>query len=139
MGDGEPNICLNISLVDSDILLHMVTGIQHLADLLKAARRAKCLSQRELGSKVGLPQSHLSKIENGSTDLKLSSLVEIARALDLEPVLVPRKLIPAVQSLIRSAETQAARSARKDADVMDHAPTTGAPPAYRLDEDEDNG
>jgi hypothetical protein len=33
--------------------------------------------------------------------LRLSSLVEIARALDLEVTLVPRKALPAVQSILR--------------------------------------
>jgi transcriptional regulator with XRE-family HTH domain len=42
------------------------------------------MTQKELGQRVGLPQSHISKIEKGAVDLQLSSLVEIARALDFE-------------------------------------------------------
>lgn len=70
---------------------------------LRVARQGKRLSQRELSAKAGVPQSHISKIENGGSDIRLSSLVEIARALELELVLVPRRLIPAVQGLLRSA------------------------------------
>ena len=70
---------------------------------LRAARQGKRLSQRELSAKAGVPQSHISKIENGGSDIRLSSLIEIARALELELVLVPRRPVPAVQGLLRSA------------------------------------
>ena len=76
--------------------------IKDLADSLRAARERKRLSQRALSEKAGLPQSHISRIENGVVDLQLSSLVELTRALELEVVLVPRKLVPMVQGLIRS-------------------------------------
>jgi hypothetical protein len=39
--------------------------------------------------------------ENGAVDLKLSSLIELARTLGLEVMLVPRKLVPAVEMLAR--------------------------------------
>jgi len=68
---------------------------------LKKARKAKGLSQRELSAKSGVPQSHISKIENGAVDLRVSSLIAIARTLDLELELVPRKTVPAVQSIVR--------------------------------------
>jgi len=66
---------------------------------LKKAREEKGLSQRELAGKVGVPQGHISKTENCAVDLRLSSLVGLARALDLELALVPREFLPAVKSL----------------------------------------
>src|SRR6185437_16511275 len=42
----------------------------------------------------------ISLIERGALEPGLGSLVDIARALDLEPVLVPRKLLPAVEAII---------------------------------------
>lgn len=80
----------------------MSYGTEHLAGRLKAAREAKGLSQRELSALAGVPQSHISKIENDDVDLRVSSLSSIAHALDLELMLVPRKAIPAVQSITRS-------------------------------------
>jgi len=73
-----------------------------IASMLRAAREAKALSQRELGKRSGVPQGHISKIESGVVDLRLSSLIELARVLELELTLVPRKSVPAVQSLVRS-------------------------------------
>ncbi len=83
----------------------MIHSIAHLVAELKAARQRKNLSQRELSRKTKVPQGHLSKIERGETDLQTSSLVEIARALDLELMLVPRHLIPVINSLLSNKTT----------------------------------
>ncbi|AMO67048.1 hypothetical protein DOK_12822 [gamma proteobacterium BDW918] len=82
---------------------------------LRRAREAKGLSQRALAGLSGVPQSHISKIESGGVDLRLSSLVEIARALDLELALVPRKGLSAVSSIIRSTQPRARSASRQDA------------------------
>lgn len=81
---------------------HMKAGVKEIVASLKEARTANSLTQQELGQRVGLPQSHISKIEKGGVDLKLSSLAELARALDLEVKLVPRKALPAVEGAVRA-------------------------------------
>jgi transcriptional regulator with XRE-family HTH domain len=105
----------------------MTYATEDITKALKAAREAKGLSQRDLSGRTGIPQSHLSKIESGRTDIRLSSLIEIARVLDLELTLVPRSAILAVKTLLRSA---ASPSAASQADPR---------PAYRLDEDGGDG
>jgi len=84
----------------------MPQDTDEIAEALRMARQAKGLSQRALSQRAGVPQGHISKIEHGTVDLRLSSLVAIARALDLELVLVPRKSVPAVQSVARSSTTE---------------------------------
>lgn len=69
-------------------------------EAIKNARKAKGLSQTSFGELIGVPQSHVSKIEKGGVDIKLSSLIQIARALDLEVKLVPKKALPAVESIV---------------------------------------
>jgi transcriptional regulator with XRE-family HTH domain len=76
---------------------------QPIIGTLIAARLRAGLSQSSLGAKVGLAQSHVSKIERGAVDVQTSSLVELARALGLELMLVPAQLVPAVQALAREA------------------------------------
>ncbi|MCX2975402.1 XRE family transcriptional regulator [Halieaceae bacterium IMCC8485] len=78
--------------------------IGEIARIIRTAREAKGLSQRALAKIAGVPQSHISKIENAGVDLRVSSLTQIARALDLELALVPRKAVPAVKSILRSAQ-----------------------------------
>jgi HTH-type transcriptional regulator / antitoxin HipB len=85
---------------------------------LKTAREARGLSQRALSARSGVPQSHISKIERGGSDIRLSSLIELARALELELTLVPRRLVPAVEGVLRTAPL--------------------SQPAYSLEEDDDD-
>lgn len=66
-----------------------------------------------------MPQSHVSKIEQGMVDLQLSSLAEMARALDLELRLVPRTVLPAVDGLIHSLTTDYQSLAQQPALTLD--------------------
>jgi transcriptional regulator with XRE-family HTH domain len=69
---------------------------------LKEARLKRRWGQRELAAKIGLPQPHISAIESGAIVPRFDTLVDIVRVLDLDLLLVPRSLVPAVQSLIRA-------------------------------------
>lgn len=127
---------------------------EDIADTLRRARAVKHLSQRELGERTGVPQSHISKIEQGAVDLRVSSLKAIANALDLDIALVPKKAMPAVKSIARSADQRASISPEKFAkqryktitevnkELMAKAlmgPAEHNPrPAYRLDDDDDD-
>ncbi len=71
-----------------------------LRDLI-AARQARGWSQAELGRRVGLPQVHVSGIETGKVAPRFNTLLDLVRVLDYDLLLVPRSLVPAVQSLIR--------------------------------------
>ena len=94
---------------NNDMWCCIMPAGSYVFETLRAAREEKALSQRELSAQVGLPQSHISKIEHGIVDLQISSLLALARALDLEMLLVPRKLVPAVEAII-NGETSASSS-----------------------------
>ena len=76
---------------------------------LKEARDKRGWSQRELGSRLGLPQMHISGIESGKIVPRYDTLLELVRMLDRDLLMVPRALVPVVQSLI--ARSSAAGSA----------------------------
>ena len=104
----------------------MVYVAEYLSEALKAARERKKLSQRGLGKAVGMPQAQISKIENAAVDMRASTLIELARALDLEVMLVPRTLVPAVESIVGAAGRDAGTS-------------VSPRPAYTLDPEADDG
>jgi len=102
----------------------MEQSTKALTDALRSARIAAGLSQRALSAKLGIPQSRLSRIENGAVDVRTSTLLDLARALGLEPMLIPRRLVPAVVRITGNAASASA------------APNTR--PLYRLDEGDDD-
>jgi HTH-type transcriptional regulator / antitoxin HipB len=67
---------------------------------LGEARESQGLSQVELGKRLGVTQSQITRIERGASDIRLSTLVETAHALGLEPMLIPKPLLPAVRHLL---------------------------------------
>lgn len=75
-------------------------GRETIGPLLAAARERRGLSQAELGRRLGVSGANLSRIERGA-DLRISTLLDIARALDLEPILVPKSAVPAVLAVLR--------------------------------------
>lgn len=68
-------------------------------------REASGVSQRALGERAGLTQSHISQIERGKMEPGLSSFIDMTRALDMELMLVPKKLVPAVLGLVKAQAT----------------------------------
>ena len=81
----------------------MTYKTEHITRQIRTAREAKHMSQRELSARSGLTQSHISQIERGTMEPGLSSLVDLARALDLEIVLAPKKLMPAIGNILDSS------------------------------------
>lgn len=103
----------------------MNDSFEEFSNALRQARIARKLSQRDLSKLAGVPQSHISKIENNQVDLRLSSLNAIANAVGLEVALVPRKAMPAVRSIVRQVAPSPSQKA-----------TTEARPAYTLDDND---
>ena len=68
---------------------------------LKDAREKRGWTQRDLASRVGLTQAHISGIESGKIVPRYDTLLELVRILDHDLLMVPRALVPVVQSLIR--------------------------------------
>jgi transcriptional regulator with XRE-family HTH domain len=54
-------------------------------NLLRRARAEKDLTQRELASMAGVPQSTVARIESGAQQPSLPLLARILAAVDLEP------------------------------------------------------
>jgi transcriptional regulator with XRE-family HTH domain len=59
-------------------------------------RQALGLTQQDVAKRSGLLQTNYSKIEQGKTDPRFSTLQDIARSLSLELMLVPLELVDTV-------------------------------------------
>ncbi len=57
---------------------------RRLGRIIRIAREAQGLSQRDLGAAAQIDQTHVSKIEQGKREAGLDVLVRIARALGVE-------------------------------------------------------
>jgi transcriptional regulator with XRE-family HTH domain len=68
---------------------------------LKDARKKRDWSQRNLASQLGIAQRHISGIESGKIVPRYDTLLELVRMLDRDLIMVPRALVPVVQSLVR--------------------------------------
>ena len=89
------------------------------------AREKRGWSQRDLASRLGVGQRHISGIESGKIVPRYDTLLEIVRMLDRDLIMVPRALVPVVQSLIR--------------DHLKDQPGEGEErPLYAVDRDEDS-
>ncbi len=63
----------------------MTPETQRLLDLIRLTCRILGLTHRELGKRLGVSSSYLSRLFTGAIELKMDHVVEIARAMDLEP------------------------------------------------------
>lgn len=71
---------------------------------LRIARKQKGLTQAELANQIGLPQGHISSIEQGKIDIRASTLIQLARILDYEVMLVPRQMNIFIKAMIEGKE-----------------------------------
>jgi HTH-type transcriptional regulator/antitoxin HipB len=104
-----------------------------IATALAAARKARQTGQRVLGKRLGISQAQISRIERGLNDPQLSTVQNLAGALDLDLMLVPRTLGPVVSALIAE---NVGRPQASSASAREHDR-----PLYTLanDEDDDDG
>jgi transcriptional regulator with XRE-family HTH domain len=91
---------------------------------LKRARGKRGWGQRALASRLGLTQKHISGIESGKIVPRYDTLLELVRILDRDLIMVPRALVPAVQSMIRD---HVQRDQKRESEER---------PLYAIDDDE---
>lgn len=58
------------------------------------------LTQAQLAARMDASQAWIAQVETGKREPRWSTLLEFARALEMEPMFVPRQRVPAVRSLL---------------------------------------
>lgn len=75
------------------------------ADRIRDARLGHGLSQVELAQKLGVTQGTISRAERGNGDIRLGTLLEVTRALDLDLVVIKRSQRALVDRLTADLRT----------------------------------
>lgn len=72
--------------------------------MLRQARQASGLTQEQVARLSGITRPRYREVEAGSAAARATTLINIARALGLEMMLVPQSAVPAVNALLRPHE-----------------------------------
>lgn len=72
-----------------------------IGQLLKVTRKATRLTQQQIADMAGISRPRYREIEAGSSSARTTTLINIARALGLELMLIPQAMVPAVDALLR--------------------------------------
>ena len=107
---------------DDHFGLSRISDTHTLGEVLRSARLNRELTQTELAGKLGRRQRQISDLERVTTDPRLSTIQNVARALELELMLIPRHLIAAVEALQRAGSD----AGRRPLYALDDEDTQGA-------------
>lgn len=69
--------------------------------LLKTTRRGSGLTQERVAEMAGISRPRYREIEAGSSAARTTTLINIARALGLELMLIPQAMVPAIDALLQ--------------------------------------
>ena len=84
-----------IMMSADSMVLHEIGGE------LKQARLAAALTQEQVANLAGISRPRYRDVETGVAAARTTTLINIARALGLEIMLVPHAIVPAVNALLR--------------------------------------
>jgi len=70
----------------------------------RRARLAAGLSQEQIAQRANISRPRYRDIETGAAAARATTLVNIARALGMEMMLIPQAMVPAVQSMLEPAD-----------------------------------
>ncbi|MGY4335036.1 transcriptional regulator with XRE-family HTH domain [Bradyrhizobium sp. LB7.2] len=77
---------------------------QFLKDLgtrFRKARMAAGLSQQQIAQRANISRPRYRDIETGVAAARATTLVNVARALGMEMMLIPQPMVPAIQSMLQ--------------------------------------
>lgn len=76
-------------------------SLEEIGTMFRKARQTAGLTQEQVARLAGISRPRYREVEAGSAAARATTLINIARALGLEMMLVPQSLVPAVNALLR--------------------------------------
>jgi len=91
---------------------------------LRHARFAAGLTQEQVADLAGISRPRYRDVETGIAAARTKTLINIARAVGLEMLLVPQAMMPAIEALLRPGgeDDQPAFSPQQESDEDDSRP-----------------
>ncbi|WFU60050.1 helix-turn-helix transcriptional regulator [Bradyrhizobium pachyrhizi] len=74
---------------------------QQLGRLLRDARKQAGLTQQQVAERAGISRPRYRDIEQGDAAARATTLINVARALGMELMLIPQAMVPGVNALLR--------------------------------------
>lgn len=78
--------------------------LKELGALLRRSREAAGLTQEQTADRANISRPRYRDIETGTAAARATTLVNVARALGMEMMLIPQAMVPAVQSMLRPTD-----------------------------------
>jgi transcriptional regulator with XRE-family HTH domain len=78
--------------------------LSELGHQFRESRQRAKLTQDQVALRAGLSRVSYRAIETGATAPRASTLVNIARALGMEMMLVPKEIVPAVNAMLHAGD-----------------------------------
>ncbi|MGY4473946.1 helix-turn-helix domain-containing protein [Bradyrhizobium sp. USDA 3364] len=79
---------------------------QQLGRLLRDARKQAGLTQEQVAERAGISRPRYRDIEQGNAAARATTLINVARALGMELMLIPQAMVPGVTALLRPSEDE---------------------------------
>lgn len=81
-------------------------ALLEIGHVLKRARTTLAMTQEQVADMAGISRPRYRDIETGQAAARITTLINIARALGLEMMLVPQPVVPAVEALLRPQDDE---------------------------------
>ncbi|AOR77759.1 helix-turn-helix domain-containing protein [Novosphingobium resinovorum] len=95
-------------------------ALREIGLLLKQARLSSAMTQEQVADLAGISRPRYRDIETGTAAARATTLVNIARALGLEMMLIPLSMVPAVNALLRPSDEDDLPAFLTQPDESDH-------------------
>ncbi len=79
----------------------LLSNIYDIGSVLRRRRKDLGKSAKDLAETVGVPRSTVLRIEKGQASPTWGIVLALSQALELQPVLVPREKMPAVDAVVK--------------------------------------
>ncbi|MBB4371931.1 transcriptional regulator with XRE-family HTH domain [Bradyrhizobium sp. cir1] len=77
-----------------------------LGRLLRDARKQAGLTQEQVAERAGISRPRYRDIEQGAAAARATTLINVARALGIELMLIPQAMVPGVNALLRPSDDE---------------------------------